>query len=277
MKKAINTCVTLSLSFIVFLFLVGFTKPLGIASYAVSYIAAFALPLLAFLTLVRNDREIETCKLSVSLSASDARLFLPALLPSVALIILASFITTLLFSVFGIRSTSALEGSLPTVFIIYAVVPALGEEILFRYVPIRLIAPHSRKAALVVSASLFALVHVNLLQMPYAFVAGLVFAAVDLMTGSILPSVILHLINNVLAVLWQLYGWSDWLIYLFIPLAVLTAASIVFLTVKRKAYVERLKSLWHGELSFTRTFTVFTILAVAYAAFTVSYTFINSK
>ena len=92
--------------------------------------------------------------------------------------------------------------------IIHALLPSFLEEMLFRYLPMKLIAPYSRRLCILLSSAYFALIHFNLFQIPYALLAGLVFITVDLWADSVLPSFILHLLNNVISVLWIKYSAS---------------------------------------------------------------------
>ncbi len=81
-----------------------------------------------------------------------------------------------------------------------AVLPALAEEIVFRAYVQGALAPCGTTASVVVSALLFALFHGNILQVPFAFLMGLILGWLFARTGSILPSVLLHFGNNLMSV-----------------------------------------------------------------------------
>ena len=72
------------------------------------------------------------------------------------------------------------------------------EETVFRGAVLRTLLPRmkSRWAAIAISAALFSLVHMNPAQMPFAFVAGLMLGWLYSRTGSILPGVAYHWVNN---------------------------------------------------------------------------------
>ncbi len=72
------------------------------------------------------------------------------------------------------------------------------EEAVFRGAILRSLLPrmNSRWAAIAISAALFSLVHMNPAQMPFAFLAGLLLGWMYSRTGSILPGVAYHWINN---------------------------------------------------------------------------------
>ncbi len=72
------------------------------------------------------------------------------------------------------------------------------EEMIFRGAVLRTLlrSMHSRWGAIAISALLFALIHMNPAQMPGAFLAGLFLGWLFSRTGSILPGVVFHWVNN---------------------------------------------------------------------------------
>lgn len=77
----------------------------------------------------------------------------------------------------------------------------LVEELVFRGAILRaLLGVFSRHwVAIAVSAAIFAIVHLNPAQMPHAFLMGLLLGWMYYRTGSILPGVALHWVNNTAA------------------------------------------------------------------------------
>ena len=70
--------------------------------------------------------------------------------------------------------------------------------------------PHKNLLAIVVSALLFALAHLNPAQMPHAFLIGLLLGWLFMRTGSILPGIIFHWANNTAAYfMYHLYPDPD--------------------------------------------------------------------
>ena len=125
---------------------------------------------------------------------------------------------------------------------------------LFRYIPLSILKDNKR-AAVLLSSALFALAHANLFQIPYAFAAGLVFAAVCIMTGSILPSILIHFLNNLLslAISYGLAGTA----FIIIASAI-TLLSIIAILIMRKAYSEGIKELLRGErIKIERSLIIF--------------------
>lgn len=88
-------------------------------------------------------------------------------------------------------------------FIFLAVLFApIAEEVLFRGIVTQLLLNkyHPTKA-IIISALIFALIHVNPSQIPGAFVMGLLFGWIFHKTGSLIPCIIMHFINNAIACL----------------------------------------------------------------------------
>lgn len=81
-----------------------------------------------------------------------------------------------------------------------AVAPALIEELLFRGAIMGTLLKFGKGFAVFTSAFLFALVHGNLVQIPFAFLVGLVIGALVIETNSIWTGVIIHFANNFVSV-----------------------------------------------------------------------------
>lgn len=83
-----------------------------------------------------------------------------------------------------------------------AILPAIIEEFLFRGMIYRGIANKSNKQiAIIISALLFALLHMNFNQMCYAFVMGLAFAFIIYLTDNLTVSILLHMLFNAFTVI----------------------------------------------------------------------------
>lgn len=78
----------------------------------------------------------------------------------------------------------------------YVVIAPITEEILVRGMIMNSLAPVSRKFALIASALLFGLMHGNFNQMFNGFLLGLILGYIALKSGSIIPSIIAHMIVN---------------------------------------------------------------------------------
>ena len=86
--------------------------------------------------------------------------------------------------------------------VVVAILPAIIEEFLFRGMIYRGIANKSnKKIAIIISALLFAFLHMNFNQMCYAFVMGLIFAFVIYLTDNLTISILLHMLFNAFTVI----------------------------------------------------------------------------
>jgi sodium transport system permease protein len=85
-------------------------------------------------------------------------------------------------------------------FFFIAVTPGLCEEMLFRGFALNPLKRHwGSKSALIVSALMFAMVHLDVVRLVPTFMLGLAFGYIALATGSIIPAIALHIMNNALA------------------------------------------------------------------------------
>ena len=88
-------------------------------------------------------------------------------------------------------------GQLLFALLMSAILPAVFEEITHRGLVLYSTTGNIHKRALM-SALTFALMHQNIMQTGYTFVGGLIMAYCVLYTGSILPGIIIHFVNNAL-------------------------------------------------------------------------------
>lgn len=82
----------------------------------------------------------------------------------------------------------------------YALMPALVEELVFRGWILGSLRPFGERRALLLSALIFGLMHMNLTQVPFAFMLGLLFGFIYLRTGRLWPGMGIHFLNNALSV-----------------------------------------------------------------------------
>lgn len=82
-----------------------------------------------------------------------------------------------------------------------AVVPAISEEILFRGLLFSVLRKHSDGFAILISSLIFGLYHGNFVQIPFAFIVGLILSLTVVYTNSIIPAIIIHFSNNLFSVI----------------------------------------------------------------------------
>ena len=86
-----------------------------------------------------------------------------------------------------------------------AIIPAIAEEFVFRGAILNLLKPYGKKFAILASSLLFGLLHGNVDQFIFAFLIGLYFAYIAYETESIIPSIIMHFLNNFLSLINTVY------------------------------------------------------------------------
>ena len=162
--------------------------------------------------------------------------------------------------------------------ILYLVIVApIAEELIFRGLVLKTIAPYGKKLAIVVSALLFGLMHGNIKQFVGAFVCGIIFAAVDVKYGSILPSLIIHVLNNLLPVIYNIGSAVNskvLVVIYFILLYAIILVGIYIFTSKYKSFSigeEPKSELPYKERIKTIVFNLPTVYAM-YLVFTLVYT-----
>jgi membrane protease YdiL (CAAX protease family) len=93
--------------------------------------------------------------------------------------------------------------------------PALAEELVFRGILARsLVHRFGTPAAIAISAAVFGLYHLNPPQIVSTFALGLVLAFLTLRASSIIPAIIVHVLNNTIAIVLprnELPRVGDWI------------------------------------------------------------------
>lgn len=89
----------------------------------------------------------------------------------------------------------------PLGYLVVGLIAPFVEELVFRGAILRSLLQWANRqwVAIVISALLFALIHANPAQMPHAFIIGMLLGWMYYRTGSIIPGVIYHWVNNSIA------------------------------------------------------------------------------
>lgn len=133
---------------------------------------------------------------------------------------------------------STLTGLLAT-----AVCPAIFEEFLFRGVLIGALKKYGSTFSIIVSALIFSIAHMNVAQMIFAFIWGISFGFIFLKTNSLLPTIILHFINNFTACMLEIvkneFGQNVYFIcsnIIYILLIITGIIGLILLTKQDKTF-----------------------------------------
>ena len=120
-----------------------------------------------------------------------------------------------------------------------AVLPPIAEEFAFRGIVLSHLRRHGDFLAVMVSALLFALVHGNVVQIPFAFFAGIALGVAYVKTNNLLVPIVIHLLNNGLSVVVQLalvYGGENLAnmvsVFGMLALLIFGGVSVVIMLVK---------------------------------------------
>lgn len=119
-------------------------------------------------------------------------------------------LTTVVENIFGVTFTlpesDTVYNSVPLVLLATlgtAIVPAFVEEFAIRGTVMQPLRKYGDKFAIVMSALVFGLMHGNMVQIPFAFLAGLAIGYAVTVTGSMWVGVAIHFFNNFISVLMQ--------------------------------------------------------------------------
>ena len=190
MRRSIAVLIFADLAFLLLLSLSGIVDFAG----KVLYFLAFIFPIALGLAFAVKDAEAGSVAVRKERLLPSLALFAPTLL----LIIGISAITAYLLALFGKSNVTDVSGNLWAELFRHALLPAVLEELLFRFIPMKLLGKRSPRAFMIVSPLLFALIHLNVFQIPYALFAGVALAFLTLATGSILPALPLVWLAHVL-------------------------------------------------------------------------------
>ena len=271
MKKGIRLLVAMDMIFLVLMSVsASFVGVAGDLIYFGAFVIPFTLGWFGEKRL-RYEREEERGAAEeifprLGLDGDGLKSFLPLVFPTVGIVVAVALLTSLLLNSLGASAAANPDGSLAEMLLLHALLPSVLEEMLFRYMPLKVLYRYSPRATVLVSSLLFAFIHLDLYKMPYAFIAGIVLALVDVMTGSILPSLVIHFINNASSVFLMKYGEIPGFADLFYAaLGLVCAVSILVIIIRRKKYITALKGAFVGRLCFDSSLALMSALAVSVA------------
>ena len=177
-------------------------------NWLVNDLCSYLIPALAAFFLFRSDRlpipRQDGCKVGLEMPLV---FFATCFLGSLASII-ARKISQVLDALFGTGEIpDAMEGSLPSseqsggvwIFLLFIVVIApVCEELIFRKLLLQPLRGCGDMFAVVFSALIFGAYHGNFDQFPYAFAVGLLYGILAVRSSSVIPTLALHVLNNLL-------------------------------------------------------------------------------
>ena len=218
------------------------------------YYGAFLVPIIIACIFSKGDSGDNMIN-SLKLSREGLFFTLPLIFPTVASVLLIAYLSSLIIPASENAIPPDVYGNIFVVIMVYAVFPAILEELLFRFIPLISFSGYERWSVIILTSVAFAAIHCDFTKLPYAFFAGVVFMTLDFAIGSVWPSVIIHALNNLASVLSIRYGGvSNFNLVFIIVISVLTALSCVAVLLMKEKYNSARRTLLNkienaGELS----------------------------
>lgn len=179
----------------------------GMISWAYSFITTLlfiGMPFAVMYLILKKKKITGILPLGTSYNKKASACLVAIFLPiTVVSTIIINYISFFIQTLLGIEFTSGMgemtvnsvwDFILMTLFI--AVAPAILEEVAIRGILLQPLRRYGDFFAIVCSAVIFSLLHGNMVQVPFAVVAGIFLGYVAVSTGSLWPSIILHFLNN---------------------------------------------------------------------------------
>lgn len=178
-----------------------------LTSFLIQIVVMFAIPLLMYSLLMKKNlkESLQDC----GLKKISSKMIIISILLGFVLYAFNSYIASIfqgVISLFGYetlsspQTTSLNYSTLLKELILSCILPGFCEEFLHRGIMLHANKKHTNtKFCLIVSSILFGLTHLNIRQFFYASILGFLMGYVSLVSNSIIPSVIIHFMNNFLS------------------------------------------------------------------------------
>ena len=153
-------------------------------------------------------------------------------------------------------------------FIATAITPALVEEFACRGIVLGALRKYGDGFAIIVSSILFGLMHGNFVQIPFAFLVGVICGYIVVKTGSIWIAVAVHAFNNSASVILD-YAFSQssqvknviYLVFLIISLGLGILALLLVKDISAYTSIEKVKTECDEKKKYVWFFTSIPIIA----------------
>lgn len=165
---------------------------------------------------------------------------------------------------FGVGSSEGVNqfltnfGQLVLNLVVVGIMPAICEELVFRGVILNGFSKYKKWGMVMLSATMFMLMHLSINQSIYQLFLGILLALVVIETGSIISSMILHLTNNIVILLSNYiyningivttneYNFTAWNCIYPILVAIVGVVEVMFL-IKLLRYITKQKNLKNNQ------------------------------
>ena len=187
-KKLATAFISLIFHLIIFAFVLPFTRASDLL-FITSYSLIYLLPIV-FVYLI-SGKEFNPIKFK-KLEFTD--------LYRISLFFLFFIVLSIILGFLFPDEIPEYEFSLRTLITAGILGPVL-EELLWRGVVFASLSRYSAVFASIYSSLLFAMLHTGSSGLIYAFIGGMIFSFLYLKSGSLLPGIVLHLVNNLVSTL----------------------------------------------------------------------------
>ena len=205
----INIIYFVALTLVALVFVLGYTGILKndiLTSFLIQIVVMFAIPLFMYSLLMKKNikQTFKDCGLKkVSLNIVLISIILGIVLyfiNSFVADVFASIITLFGYESIGSSTTTLNYSTLLKELILSCILPGFCEEFLHRGILLHANKKHQNtKFCLIISSILFGLTHLNIRQFFYPSILGFLMGYVTLAADSIIPSIIIHFMNNFLS------------------------------------------------------------------------------
>lgn len=194
----------------------------------------------------------------------DKSLFLSAIPAGLMLCLVGDRISTYIyvfFKNFGVELTTSHESVVPKnpsalfLFIICtSVIAPMVEEFAMRCIALQPLRKYGEKYAIIMTSIVFGLMHQNITQGIFAFMAGLVLSYFAISTGSVWCSMIIHGLNNLLSVVTQILGEQNdniatyFYVVITVVIYILGTVGLVFFVKNKNRHI-----LFKPEMPYIKT------------------------
>ena len=207
----INIIYFVAITLVAIIFLLGYSGllPSGIiTSFLIQIVVMLAIPLLMYSLLTSKSLK-ETLR-DCGVKKTSSKIIAISIILGFVLYFINTFVADAFASIIALfgyetlpstsTTSSATYGLLFKELILSCVLPGICEEFLHRGIMLHAHKKHANtRFCLIISSLLFGLIHLNIRQFFYAAILGFLMGYVTLAADSIIPSIIIHFMNNFLS------------------------------------------------------------------------------
>ena len=236
----INIIYFVAITLVAIVFLLGYLGILNndiLMSLLIQVVVMLAIPLLMYSLLTKKNFKVtfNDC----GLKKISSKMISISIILGFVLYFINNFVADAFYgiiSLFGYENLSSTTtssfsyGLLLKELILSCILPGFCEEFLHRGLLLHAGKKHSNpKYCLIISSILFGLMHLNIRQFFYASILGFLMGYVSLAADSIVPSIIIHFMNNFLSNYFYYGTYLEWPLAKFVNFVTNVFSSNVFM------------------------------------------------